>query len=525
MVYKLIQGRCEDELVQEKLEKIDFFKTIDLAFLDPPFNQDKEYASYYDNLDPDVYWAWITDVIKKIFDLTSEGGAIYFMQREKNAEFVLRSLRETGWTLQNLIVWEKQTSAVPIRYGFGKSYQIIAYATRGKPRVFNRLRYEPSLLAIHEYQRPDGILVTDVWDDIKELTSGYYAGDEAIRTKNGEFFTKDGDRFHKQQSPIQLLTRIILASSQVDDLVLDPFAGTGVTGVVAEQLHRNSLLIEIDPDNCRLISERIVHPRPADNILKFYSDYIFTKLGDSNDPAFLAPIQALKKELQELQKQIDAPPENPAELPSLQSKLTNLKLELTHLENQRILDQIWFGHEKPVKIPLDSLKREPKFNPSLAYLLRETILLILINDLEIPKALIQQDFKLSGPHGTSRFDLEIGTPDLSLIIKLIYARDVKEARFWISQIPFEANLISTSHKNALYLAVLSGSAFLKFIPKLAEKSTGTFHLASFPGWEPALNLPSLKSKLLDLPDLLSRLKTLNTPSKKGAVTGKLEKFL
>ena len=53
------------------------------------------------------------DVCKEVYALTPDGGAIYFMQREKNSEFVLRCLRESGWTFQNLIVWKKKTSAVP----------------------------------------------------------------------------------------------------------------------------------------------------------------------------------------------------------------------------------------------------------------------------------------------------------------------------------------------------------------------------------------------------------------------------
>ncbi len=144
-------------------------------------------------------------VCARVRELTAEGGAIYFMQREKNTEAVLKCLRETGWTLQNLIIWTKRTSAVPNTIRFGKQYQIIAFATKGKrPRVFNRLRIDLPLRPEHRYSREDGVFVTDVWDDIRELTSGYFAGDEALRDNNGE-------RIHKQQSPVALLLRIILS--------------------------------------------------------------------------------------------------------------------------------------------------------------------------------------------------------------------------------------------------------------------------------------------------------------------------
>src|SRR5688572_5728904 len=189
---------------------------IDLTFLDPPFNQQKEYASYDDDLPENEYWKMMREVCSQIFRLTTVGGAVYFMQREKNAESVLRVLRETGWTLQNLIIWKKMTSAVPSTLRYGKAFQIIASATKeARPRVFNRLRIDPPLLKHHKYERENGMFLTDVWDDIRELTSGYFAGDEPIRTQTGE-------RFHRQQSPIALLLRIILSSSNIGDVILDP---------------------------------------------------------------------------------------------------------------------------------------------------------------------------------------------------------------------------------------------------------------------------------------------------------------
>ena len=244
---------------------------LDLTFLDPPFNQAKDYASHDDDMPESDYWDWMAQVCSAIYAQTSDGGAIYFMQREKNSQHVLSSLRESGWTLQNLIIWKKLTSAVPMSRRFGKQYQIIAYASKGKrARAFNRLRIDPPLPANYKQKRANGVYVTDVWDDIRELTAGYFAGDEALRDA-------DGGRFHKQQAPIALLLRIILSSTQVGDCVFDPFAGTGTTLVVAQQLGRRGLGVEIDPDNAECIRERLRDIRPADDIGRFRDDYIYTK--------------------------------------------------------------------------------------------------------------------------------------------------------------------------------------------------------------------------------------------------------
>ena len=239
------------------LDGSDFSSRINLSFLDPPFNQDKAYNAWDDNLPAEKYWEWMRQICAKVYTLTSNGGAIYFMQREKNTEYVLQCLRNTGWTFQNLIIWKKKTSAVPGTKRFGKHYQVIAFATKGKtPRVFNRLRIDPPLPVGYKHERENGMYVPDVWDDIRELTSGYFAGDEALRDA-------DGNRLHKQQAPIQLLLRIILSSTNPSDVVLDPFAGSGTTLIVAEQLTRKSIGIELDRHNVALIQNRLAEQRES----------------------------------------------------------------------------------------------------------------------------------------------------------------------------------------------------------------------------------------------------------------------
>ncbi|MDO8735324.1 MAG: site-specific DNA-methyltransferase [Elusimicrobiota bacterium] len=257
--------KCLDWLKKDDKTK------IHLTFLDPPFNQGKEYKYFDDSLPDTEYWDFMGKVLSNVYAKTVDGGAVYFMQREKKAEFVLHCLRKTGWTLHNLIVWKKKTSAVPCSNKFGKQYQIIAFATKGKkPRVFNRLRISPPLPAGYKYERENGLYVTDVWDDIRELTAGYFAGDEAIKKS-------DGTRFHKQQSPMALLLRIILSSTNADDVVLDPFAGTGTTLVVASQLNRKAIGIEVDPENVKCIEDRLKTIKKSDDIEKYYKDYKCTE--------------------------------------------------------------------------------------------------------------------------------------------------------------------------------------------------------------------------------------------------------
>ncbi len=260
---KIINADCLEFLKKYK-------GRFDLTFLDPPFNQGKDYTKHNDNMPPEEYWKWMAEVSKLVYEHTSDGGAIYFMQREKNTREVLDVLNSTGWKFQNLIIWKKKTSSFPQTFRYGKQYQIIAFGTKGEPRIFNKLKIDIPNAPNEKEIRTRGVYVTDVWDDIRELTSGYFAGDEPLRLENGE-------RAHLQQSPIALLLRIILSSSNPGDSVFDPFAGTGTTLVVAKQLSRNSIGVEIDSKNVELIKKRISVIRKSDDISKYRKYYKYTE--------------------------------------------------------------------------------------------------------------------------------------------------------------------------------------------------------------------------------------------------------
>lgn len=263
MEYKIIEKDCYQFLKMKSESEIDF------TFLDPPFNQGKKYRLHNDSMLESDYWKWMEDICSHLFRLSTNGAAIYFMQREKNVDYVMNVLRKTGWVFQNLIIWKKKTSAIPSNIRFSKSYQIIVFATKGlRPRVFNKLRIDPPL--INGYKpRDNGIYIPDVWDDIRELTSGYYAGDEVIRFDNGE-------RVHNQQSPIALLLRMILSSTNPGDYICDPFCGTGTTLSVALQTNRKSIGIEKDSVNIRCIKKRLTNIGSSDLIDKYRYLYRFT---------------------------------------------------------------------------------------------------------------------------------------------------------------------------------------------------------------------------------------------------------
>ena len=79
---------------------------------------------------------------------------------------------------------------------------------------------------------------------------------------------------HPTQKPEKLLAKIILASSREGDVIFDPFAGVGTTGVVAKKLKRNFVMVEIDEEYC-LYAEKRLQMAESDGTIQGYFDGVF----------------------------------------------------------------------------------------------------------------------------------------------------------------------------------------------------------------------------------------------------------
>ena len=78
MISQIINKSCTDFLETYSGSSLDF------SFLDPPFNQSKEYRSHNDTMHPDDYWNWMKKVCELIYQKSTNCAAVYIMQREKN---------------------------------------------------------------------------------------------------------------------------------------------------------------------------------------------------------------------------------------------------------------------------------------------------------------------------------------------------------------------------------------------------------------------------------------------------------
>ncbi len=218
------------------------------------------------------------ELLKSFSRLLKPGGAAYLFGKPDCIDFIdYRSFL----TLQSKIVWYQPSRLAQGRISYTNNYDVICYFTKGKPKTFNldairvpqlvelehRLRCE-RVPSVHNGKfgktafHPDGKNPGNVWGDIKQLT---YKSKELVSR----------ELLNTIQKPEKLMERIIKASSNLGDLVFDPFCGSGTVPVVCQRLGRQFVACEINGDYCRIAEARMdkaaSNSESLENVLEFAS--------------------------------------------------------------------------------------------------------------------------------------------------------------------------------------------------------------------------------------------------------------
>ncbi|MBD3764544.1 MAG: site-specific DNA-methyltransferase [Rhodobacterales bacterium] len=233
--------------------------SVDLVFADPPYNlQLKGELHRPDNSRVDAvddHWdqfssfaeydrftrAWLAEARRVL----KPNGAIWVIGSYHNIFRVGAAMQDAGYWLLNDVVWRKSNPMPNFR---GKrltnAHETLIWASRdeGAKYTFN---YE-ALKALN-----DGVQMRSDW--VLPLCTGHE------RLKDAQ-----GDKAHPTQKPEALLHRVLVATTNPVDVVLDPFFGTGTTGAVARMLGRRFIGIEREEAYRQLAAERIARVRPWD---------------------------------------------------------------------------------------------------------------------------------------------------------------------------------------------------------------------------------------------------------------------
>ena len=211
-------------------------KSIDLVFADPPYNLQLRDTLYrpdqttveavtndWDKFETyKAYDKFCLIWLKECRRVLKDGGALWVIGSYHNLLRLGTSIQNLGFWILNDIIWHK-TNPMPNFRGtrFTNAHETLLWCTTSRKAKYT-----------FNYQNLKEL------NDGKQMRSDWHipicAGKERLRETNNQ-------RSHPTQKPESLLYRIILSSSKPGDIILDPFFGTGTTGVVAKRLGREYL--------------------------------------------------------------------------------------------------------------------------------------------------------------------------------------------------------------------------------------------------------------------------------------------
>ncbi len=244
---RIIRGDCLAEL--KKLPTA----SVDLVFADPPYNLqldrellrpnnqsrvagvDDDWDKFADFAEYDRFTrAWLTECRR----ILKPDGAIWLIGSYHNVFRMGTALQDLDYWMLNDVIWRK-VNPMPNFRGrrFTNAHETLIWASRDRKSRYT-FNYE-SLKALN--------------DDLQMRSDWLFpicSGPERLKDDGGR-------KAHPTQKPEALLHRLLLATTNPGDVVLDPFFGTGTTGAVAKKLGRRFLGIERDPDYVAAAEERI----------------------------------------------------------------------------------------------------------------------------------------------------------------------------------------------------------------------------------------------------------------------------
>jgi site-specific DNA-methyltransferase (adenine-specific)/modification methylase len=253
---QILQGDCI-QILNAKIQE----ESINLVFADPPYNlsgksldlaNNKTGGAYYkmnetwDTFTYEDYVTFTANWLKTCHKILLPNGSIYISCTQHNIGEILTEGKKAGFKLNNILTWYK-TNAMPniTKRTFTHSTEFVCWFVKGKNWIFNYK--EVKEFNPHKTKEGKNKQMRDFFDFIE---IPIVQGKERVK---GD----DGRAIHPTQKPEKLLELIIRASSNINDIVLDPFFGTGTTGKVAEQLRRKWIGIEKNAQYILVAKERL----------------------------------------------------------------------------------------------------------------------------------------------------------------------------------------------------------------------------------------------------------------------------
>lgn len=255
---KIHQGDCIELL--KKLPD----NSIDLIFADPPYNLQLNGELYrpnqtkvdavtdeWDKFDSkEEYDKFTTLWLKECYRVLKPTGSVWVIGTYHNIYRVGAIIQNIGFWMLNDIVWIK-TNPMPNFKGtrFNNAHETLIWSTKSQKSNYTFHYHSMKVMNDDLQMRSDWLIPI-------------CSGDERIKV--------NGQKAHSTQKPAELLMRIILSTSNPNDIVLDPFSGSGTTAAVAKRLGRQYIAFEKEPFYIQVANDRLARIKPINKPLLEY---------------------------------------------------------------------------------------------------------------------------------------------------------------------------------------------------------------------------------------------------------------
>jgi len=245
--------------------------SIDLVFADPPYNLTKTFNNHtFSSMSLDDYEAWLMDWLPQIQRILKPDGSIYLCGDWRSSTAIHRAL-DRFFIVRNRITWEREKGRGAKR-NWKNSSEDIWFATVSNDYTFHVDAVKLMRRVIAPY-RDDRGLPKD-WNETADGRFRLTHPSNLWTDLTVPFWSMPENTPHPTQKPEKLLAKIILASSNPREVVLDPFLGSGTTSVVAKKLGRHYVGIEIEEEYCCLAEKRLARAE-EDASIQGYADGVF----------------------------------------------------------------------------------------------------------------------------------------------------------------------------------------------------------------------------------------------------------
>jgi len=229
--------------------------SIDLTVTSPPYDDLRDYNSVLD----------FEKIIKELYRITKDGGVVVWNvnDRIKDGSKSLTSFKqailfnEIGFNLNDTMIWKKTNPMPQVKQPrYNQCFEYMFIFSKGKPKTFNPIMIDCKSADI-EYKSTCKKITKGKERTYKEFTINKQKVDNNI----WEFAVSQNKTKHPAVFPIELPLRHIKSWSNDEDIVLDPFMGSGTTGIACKKLNRNFIGIELDEKYFGIAKERIEKER------------------------------------------------------------------------------------------------------------------------------------------------------------------------------------------------------------------------------------------------------------------------